>query len=173
MFKSALIFSLIPSLVSFTQSSFDKYQILSPNFNSKNSLATLAKIGFQKKTTKENNPKLFEVEGFIFELIGCKSGGYNITKCDLAVENTLEKRTLQIVVNKTRIIDDAGNELVASQATFGSKKHQYGVSNDMSTNVPIRASVTFSGLLGEKINLLDISCYMQGTGFFNAEFKGK
>ncbi|MDZ8031404.1 hypothetical protein [Nostoc sp. DedSLP04] len=173
MFKSALIFSLIPSLVSFTHPFFDKYQILSPNFNNKNSLATLGKIVSQIKTTKENNPKLLEVEGFVFELIGCKPGGYNVTNCELAVENKLEKRRLQIVVGKTRIIDDTGNELVASQASFGSKKGRYGIINDMSTNVPIKASVTFSGLIGENINLLDISCYSHGSGHFNAEFKKK
>lgn len=173
MFKSTLIFSLIHSLITVTQPLFDKEQLLSHNFNNKNYLVTSNKTFYQKNTTNKNRDTKLEVEGFIFELIRCKASGYNVTRCELAVENKREKRTLQIVVNKTRIIDDAGNEIIASQATLGSRNGRYGVINDLTTNVPVRASITFNGLIGEKINLLDISFYMQGTGYFNAEFKRK
>ncbi|HEY9804855.1 MAG TPA: hypothetical protein V6D25_31265 [Leptolyngbyaceae cyanobacterium] len=85
--------------------------------------------------------------------------------------NKQQRREL-IIENKTRIIDNAGNELVASEFSLGSEKGS-SASNDLSTNIPMKASVTFRGAIGSNIILFDIKAYTRGPGHFNVEFKQK
>nr|MDZ8287561.1 hypothetical protein [Nostoc sp. ChiSLP01] len=122
----------------------------------------------QKKPAQENFPTL-EKEGFVFVFKGCESTADNIMTCNLVVTNKQQRRRLDLYCGDTRIVDAAGNELRAIQVTLGtqwSSNCGYAAGNDMSMNIPMKASATFRGLITDNIILFDI--YANG---FHVEFK--
>jgi hypothetical protein len=167
MFKTTLIIGLAFGLGSLIQSSY----AFSPEFNNKNTSNTSVPIVVQKDDNQQPTYPTLELEGFLFQFRGCQATEkHDITQCDLVVTNKQPKRVLSIG-NPTRIVDDAGNELIASQFTLGAISSKYGVENELSTDIPVKASVIFTGAIGENIKLFDIKAYVYQRGSFNVEFK--
>jgi hypothetical protein len=167
MFQNTLIFSLILGLAGFTKASLAFH----PQLNNKNIPNTLRSTIVQKNDSPQetDNYITLEVENFLFQFRGCQLIQYNVTRCDLVISNKLSKRVLYIK-NPTRIIDDAGNELIASGFRLGAVSSKYHVKNELSTNIPIKASITFQGSVSDNIKLLNIGAETHGRGSFNVEF---
>jgi hypothetical protein len=161
MFKNFLLFSLISALPSFTDISYNPYQTSSSLDNSlPNEVKTIIVQQNSSTTQKENFPTI-QKEGFVFQYMGCNRLSSDLVKCDLVVNNKQQRRYLKIYASHSRLIDDAGNELRGSEAMLGSQ----GGSNELSTDIPMKASITFRGAIGDKIKLFDISTFN-----FNVEF---
>jgi hypothetical protein len=95
---------------------------------------------------------------------------FKLTNCNLVVTNKQQRRGL-FIRNPTRIIDNAGNELIASQFTLGANSGPTSAKNELSTNIPLKANIIFRGAISDNIILFDISSYADGRGYFNVEFK--
>ena len=159
MLKMALLLSLISGFSGSTHFPFNTPNFVY-HFDGRNPFHFSEKILAQQT----QNP-ILEREGFLFEFAGCKSTGDNIT-CDFTVVNQQQRRYLSICARNTKIVDSAGRELIASQVVLGAKKVGACVKNQLSTNIPTKASATFNGLIGSNIILFDIN-----ASKFNVEFK--
>lgn len=159
MLKMALLLSLISGFSGSTNFPFNTPNVVS-HFDGSNPSHFSEKILAQQT----QNPRL-ETEGFLFEFTGCKLAGDNRI-CDFTVVNQQQRRYLYICAPKTKIVDSAGRELIASQVVLGAKKAGGCVRNQLSTNIPTKASATFNGLIGSNIILFDIN-----ASKFNVEFK--
>ncbi|MGF1981394.1 MAG: hypothetical protein RMY30_038220 [Nostoc sp. CmiSLP01] len=160
MFKNLLLLvSLMYVIIDYTNFSFSR-----PSFAYNSSGSNRSNLSGKVLAQQTDNPPILEREGYLFEFRGCKSTGDNTT-CDFAVVNKQQRRYLSICAPKTKVVDSAGRELIASQVFLGAKKAGGCVRNQLSRDVPTKGSVVFDGLIGSDIRLFDISAYK-----FNVEF---
>jgi hypothetical protein len=118
-------------------------------------------------------------DGFVFELRGCESTANSDRplRCDFLVENADEQRRgLYLYAywsssNKSRIIDAEGNEVVGSFVEFGNSSDSSYALAELSSGIPVRASIWFPNAPQGGIRLVDVryEIYRGGTG--NVEFR--
>ena len=127
-----------------------------------NSFQTNYSLSHNKNQSPKQFPTL-ENEGFLFQVTKCRKISDKSTKCNLLIENKIHERTLTIYGKygryRTRIIDISGNEALASRVSIGRKTNKAYVYMKLLRNVPIKASITFDGLITntDNIRLIDIS----------------
>lgn len=122
-------------------------------------------------------------DGFVFEFRGCESTANSDRplRCDFLVENVDgQRRSLGIYANnhpqeRSRVIDAAGNEISGSFIEFGSLSGSGRATNELSSGIPVRASIWFPESPQGGIRLFDVSYYYYGSGVSsgsgNAEFR--
>jgi hypothetical protein len=107
-------------------------------------------------------PKV-EYQLYTFELTDCLLFGTRIT-CDLLVTNNDKDRELSIrgsyyQGDKTRLIDQRGNEYGVSKVQLGSYDRKEGASANLVTGVPFKLTLVFDDMAQDMtmLSLLDIS----------------
>lgn len=108
-----------------------------------------------------------ESNGFVFDLLSCRMSGTTVI-CDFKITNIGKDQSLSISAGeKTRIIDENGNEISSSYVQFGKNENTYGVSNNLATDIPIKARLKFDKIdaVVNQLSLLEISC---GVGPYNS-----
>ncbi|MBW4430974.1 MAG: hypothetical protein KME28_04370 [Pelatocladus maniniholoensis HA4357-MV3] len=100
-----------------------------------------------------------ESEGFLFQITKCKRISPEKTECNLLIKNKREDRGITIYGNpgkysgsRTRIIDSSGNEAFASKVTIGDKSNRAYVSTSILRDIPIKAIITFDGVITNNIS---------------------
>ena len=119
-------------------------ELLTKGITTRSGLSADTKPGSARQTGTTTNIK--EVKDFIFELESCQRSGKSVT-CFLLV--TSKKPNKKLNINGTsgsRVIDDLGNEYLASQIQFGNKRHTKSVSKVLPTDVPIKVSLNFEDI---------------------------
>ncbi|MEA5507487.1 hypothetical protein VB735_31220 [Halotia wernerae UHCC 0503] len=125
-------------------------------------------IPAKKDQSKDQSDFYGEAEDFLFEIQECRKTSSEERKCTLLITNKGEERNLVIFGNygriaQSRIIDDAGNEALASKVTFGKKSNRAYVSNKMLRNIPTKATIVFKGLTSNDISVISISARSNDT----------
>jgi TolB-like protein len=89
------------------------------------------------------------VKDFIFEVTTCKLTGDSVT-CYLSIKNdSPEDRGLRIWKSTTRMVDEFGNERLAtvlSLGTYVTNSYNGEIDNDLISQVPTRASIKFENV---------------------------
>lgn len=103
-----------------------------------------------------------ESNGFVFDLLSCRMSGTTII-CDFKVTNIGKDQRLSISAGeRTLIIDENGNEISSSYVQFGKNESTSDVSNNLATDIPIKARLKFDKIdpAINQLSLLEISCYV-------------
>jgi TolB-like protein len=126
--------------------------------------------GTQRPRTAAKSAIQREMNGFLFELKGCKLSGAELT-CDLLITNRKQDRELTIRYPQSRLIDEAGNETRSAGGFLASDPGRGYSLSRLVTDVPTKAQVTFQGLKPEMLEarLFEINCY--GEGDFLLQFR--
>ena len=119
-----------------------------------------------------SKPKV-DYQLYTFELTDCQLFGTRMT-CELLITNNDKDRELEIrgsyyAGNKTRLIDQRGNEYDVSKVQLGSYDRKQGATANLVTGVPFKLGLIFDDIPQDMttISLLDIS--VEGTG--SVQFK--
>ena len=108
------------------------------------------------------------VDDFVFELESCKMTNGKVV-CWLTIRNdSPTDRSLNINreynSNKTRILDEFGNEYVAAELGLGSQAGEYGVQNTLVSQTKTRAWIKFENVTAEASKLtLSIAVYSRSS----------
>lgn len=112
-----------------------------------------------------------EVQGFLFELLGCDESSQTVT-CNLTITNKEKDRELNLGKRYNhdpidRMFDDAGNEFHASNFKIANKgsRGSGSIGSLLVSRVPVNASIRFEGVATQSniIALLEIN--LNGGGF--------
>ena len=117
-------------------------------------------------------------ENFEFTVDGCsRTGEFGVVICNFIVADKAEGRRLIIYANwagrPSQIIDSRGGVYDASNVEFGSNRSSSTARTELFQNIPVKGSLTFTGVPEEveNINLLSISNYSPKGGYFLAPFR--
>ena len=137
----------------------------------------------RKSITNNNNnsenkaSNSVEAQDFLFNIENCRKTSSDEKQCTLLITNQVEERKLVIYGNygrggQSRIIDSSGNEIIASRVALGKKSNRAYVSSVMLTNVPIKATIVFKGLIEKDINTISITASSKSNSYknFNVNF---
>lgn len=155
-------------------------------------------INFSSASASEQTSLMtLEKEGFIFELQNCKNktNAEVPLECEFKVENIKKnRRVLNLCINRSRIVDSAGNEIRGLSGNLGNRDEttspynpynlnlnlnygydSYSCNNiqqgiELVNGVPMKGIITFKKAPEGQILLLDLGCYSQDTNVFNVEF---
>jgi hypothetical protein len=152
-FSSAIVSSTSVTSVSAIQKIASlQYQSIQSNLLHKNILQTtvLQTTPFQSSTLSEPASQVVTAHGFRFELKGCHQSDARVT-CHLLIQNLARTdRPLHLQAYKypthSRLISPTGEELHADQIQFGQKTHSQQVTAQLSTQVPLKASISFPAI---------------------------
>lgn len=119
--------------------------------------------------SQTKTPALQRVDDFVFELESCKLANTKIV-CSFTIKNdSTADRFLRMSQeeqpNKTRVIDEVGNEYLAKAFRLGSQeadetRHQWGVQNTLVSQVKTKAWIRFENVVGEPTRLtLSVAIY--------------
>jgi hypothetical protein len=118
-----------------------------------------------------------EAQDFIFNIEECRQTSSDERKCTLLITNKIEERKLTLYgsygrLGQSKIISSSGNEVIASQVTFGKKSNRAYVTRVMLTNIPLKATVVFKGVIENDINVVSITASSKSSSYrrFNVNF---
>ena len=135
------------------------------------------------KQAKKRKALKKEVDGFLFELIGCKKSGSDVT-CDLLITNTKKDRSMDLKgrkrnwVGSSRLFDNFGNAYEASGVWLANCSHESYCKMDLISEVPTKGGLSFDGVdeNASSAAVVEIKFYSKNVHtvqFRNVPFTGK
>ena len=114
-----------------------------------------------------------ESNGFVFDLLSCRMSGTAVI-CDFKITNIGKDQGLRIyATERTRIIDENGNEIFGSYAQFGKDENNYNAYSNLTTDIPVKARLKFDKIDPDinQLSLLEIYCSPQINSTFLIQFR--
>ena len=108
-----------------------------PSGNNPSSVISARVAGKNDKT-----PMTKECKGVVFDLVECKRDGNGIT-CNFIITSKEKDREVWIN-NKSRVIDDMGNEFRVDKMQLGNDSGSCNVSVKLPADIPVKAHLTFN-----------------------------
>ena len=119
--------------------------------------------------------QVIKMNGFVFALQSCSNVSGSVS-CNLLITNTKQDRDLHFSSYKSRIIDKAGNICLGDTMQLGNKEGREA-NVQMIRDVPIKAAISFKGVLPEIQTATVIELYFGSRGgkaqFRNVSLKQK
>lgn len=117
-------------------------------------------------------------KGFRFDFYDCsRTGERGVIRCDFAVVNQEEDRTLQILASdspESQIIDANGTLYIAAKIDFGTVSSRTRARTKFVQDISVPGSLTFTNIPEEinTLNLLEINNYSSsGDEYFSIQFR--